>query len=323
VTWLIGTDEAGYGPNLGPLVISATAWHVPDRVAIDQLYQHLAPVVSPAPLGRGNPPEGRVAMADSKALYRPGNGLRSLELGLWAAMAQTDHRPLSWSEVWHALAPDSIDRLWAEPGHADFDAPLPRDATGPEVEPATAALRRRLAETGVQLREIHSRPVFAAEFNALLDRHASKGALLSRLTLQLAADLVAPLGEGPVVVVCDKHGGRNRYAALLAEHFPESLVQAHGEGRQRSVYRFGAPDRRIEWQFRTRAEACLPVALASMASKYLRELSMLALNRYWCERVEGLRPTAGYPQDARRFKAAIAAVQKQLGLDDRLIWRAR
>jgi hypothetical protein len=28
---LIGMDEAGYGPHLGPLVIAATAWHVPDE----------------------------------------------------------------------------------------------------------------------------------------------------------------------------------------------------------------------------------------------------------------------------------------------------
>ena len=28
--YLIGTDEAGYGPNLGPLVISTTAWRLPD-----------------------------------------------------------------------------------------------------------------------------------------------------------------------------------------------------------------------------------------------------------------------------------------------------
>ena len=32
MTYLIGTDEAGYGPNLGPLVISATVWQVPDGV---------------------------------------------------------------------------------------------------------------------------------------------------------------------------------------------------------------------------------------------------------------------------------------------------
>src|SRR3954465_11238224 len=29
---LIGMDEAGYGPHLGPLVIAATAWHVTDEL---------------------------------------------------------------------------------------------------------------------------------------------------------------------------------------------------------------------------------------------------------------------------------------------------
>ena len=31
MAYLIGTDEAGYGPNLGPLVISATLWEVPEE----------------------------------------------------------------------------------------------------------------------------------------------------------------------------------------------------------------------------------------------------------------------------------------------------
>ncbi len=30
--FVIGTDEAGYGPNLGPLVISATLWETPDEL---------------------------------------------------------------------------------------------------------------------------------------------------------------------------------------------------------------------------------------------------------------------------------------------------
>src|SRR5262249_37174349 len=32
MAWLIGIDEAGYGPNLGPLVMSSVAWRVPARL---------------------------------------------------------------------------------------------------------------------------------------------------------------------------------------------------------------------------------------------------------------------------------------------------
>jgi hypothetical protein len=70
-------------------------------------------------------------------------------------------------------------------------------------------------------------------------------------------------------------------------------------------------------------EVFLATALASMTAKYLRELAMRALNEFWCARVPGLRPTAGYPTDAPRFKQEIAAVQRELGVDDHLLWRNR
>ena len=88
------------------------------------------------------------------------------------------------------------------------------------------------------------------------------------------------------------------------------------------MYRFGAaPSDASKSPFRPRAEAHVPAALASMASKYLRELAMRAFNEFWRRRVEGLHPTAGYPQDAKRFKADIAAAQTALGIDDDLLWR--
>ena len=50
--WLIGVDEAGYGPNLGPLVVAATAWRVHacgvDPRSID-LYELLIAAVSREP----------------------------------------------------------------------------------------------------------------------------------------------------------------------------------------------------------------------------------------------------------------------------------
>ena len=45
----------------------------------------------------------------------------------------------------------------------------------------------------------------------------------------------------------------------------------------------------------------LPIALASIMSKYIRELFMLFFNRYWANQVTDLRPTAGYYQDGKRF----------------------
>ena len=100
-------------------------------------------------------------------------------------------------------------------------------------------------------------------------------------------------------------------------------MEVRCEGRELSAYRVGSPTAQVEIRFQPRGERSLPAALASMASKYLRELSMRAFNEFWCTRVADLQPTAGYPVDARRFKAAIAAAQAELGIDDAVLWRNR
>ena len=50
-----------------------------------------------------------------------------------------------------------------------------------------------------------------------------------------------------------------------------------------------------------------------MTSKYLRELAMKAFNAFWCDRVPGLPPTAGYPTDAKRFYHDIATTPGATG----------
>jgi ribonuclease HII len=79
----------------------------------------------------------------------------------------------------------------------------------------------------------------------------------------------------------------------------------------------------VEVGFRVRSEQFLPAALASMIAKYLREVCMRPFNDFWCARVPGLRPTAGYPTDSHRFKAEISEMQVALGIDDRVLWRCR
>jgi hypothetical protein len=321
--YLIGADEAGYGPNLGPLVISATVWQVPDGTRGDDLYRLLGSCVVPSPGRAAESGAASLVIGDSKRLYQPGGGLGHLERGLLAALALLDRHPTTWREAWDALSAESTDGPPAVPWYDGYDGPVPVDADPGQIPLLAQALREALGASSAALLELRSKTVFPEEFNRLVDYHGTKGAALSHTTLGLVAALVDPLPQGPISIVCDKHGGRNRYHGLLSEHFPDHFIEIRGESRARSVYRFGPEERRVEIRFQTKGESHLPTALASMASKYLRELAMRALNDFWCRRVEGLRPTAGYPQDAKRFKAEIAAVQAELGIDDRVLWRAR
>lgn len=318
MTLLIGTDEAGYGPNLGPLIVSASVWDVPDGVKADDLYGLSGGSIVPQ---RGRNGKPVVVIADSKALYQPAKGLGPLESGVMAALGVLDHGPATWRQAWDALAPDSAAARRAIPWYAGYDAPVPVHAGKDEVAAQVELLRAGLARAGVKLVALRSRAVFPEEFNRLVDGHGSKGAALSHVTLALAASLFEAHAAGPVAIVCDKHGGRNRYRDLLERHFPPWLVEVHGESRAASVYRFGPAERRVEVRFQMKAEACLPAALASMASKYLRELAMAAVNDFWARRKPGLRPTAGYPADAKRFREEISGVQAELGIADAVLWR--
>lgn len=313
---LIGTDEAGYGPNLGPLVVSATLWEVPGRRGACDLWELLADVVS-----QTGPVDGRLHVADSKQVYQPARGLAELERSVLALLAQLGDVPHTLRELRGVLtgwrSPDAAD--YAAPWYADDEVPLPLEVTGDEVAECAARLRTALAAARIELRAIRSDVMCEGRFNRLTDAAGSKGAVLTEATLAVAASLWQSRPELPTLVLCDKHGGRNRYAAVLSSLTPDGFVATHRESRDQSVYRVGAG----EFRFEVRAERHLPVAVASMVSKYVREVSMVAFNTYWQRELPDLRPTKGYPGDASRFRAEIAVAQSRVGIADDVLWRKR
>jgi ribonuclease HII len=165
----------------------------------------------------------------------------------------------------------------------------------------------------------------APRFNALLDKWDSKGAVLSHGLIALLADMDRDLaGDEAIEFTIDKHGGRNSYAPIIQTAFPDRWVTTLSESASESRYHLDEHGREIAFRFIPKADSdCLPVALASMIAKYLRELFMQQFNRYWQERVPDLEPTAGYPNDSKRFFGQIQRAMRQLSITERQVWRAR
>ena len=141
--------------------------------------------------------------------------------------------------------------------------------------------------------------------------------------MQLIFKLLEKTQDENVTICCDKHGGRSRYLPLIQQHLTQQLVTVEIESRAVSRYRWMQADREITIQFSVGGEDQLAVALASMVSKYVREIFMHIWNEFWQDHVDDLKPTKGYPLDAKRFMGQIDAALKKRGMARSQIWRNR
>lgn len=325
MTLLIGTDEAGYGPNLGPLMVAATVWRVDARIdeAEAILGRAMVAVDALAATGSGH---GGSLWADSKQVYRGEDGFVRLERAVSVGLALAHGAaPVAWHELAGWLGPISPGAILGDGWRPLATLTLPRQADADACGRLAEAVRDLLAGHGVVLERVACRGIYPDAFNASLDGGLNKSDILSAATLDLAADVRSVARHEEAIIGCDRHGGRKRYGGLVARHFESPLVQALEETSARSAYLVpaggpaAAAATRIE--FCVGGEAKTPVALASMVAKYVRELAMHAFNTYWCGMMPGLRPTAGYPTDAVRWRRDAAAAIERSRLAEDSLWR--
>jgi hypothetical protein len=326
--FLLGTDEAGYGPNLGPLVVAASAWQVPRKVAAEKLYDCLGEVICREQTKDG---DQRLAIADSKQLYHSGASLGGLERGVLAMLSLLGRGVVAWKDVWpcfggesHSNSTPTIGRGFdGEPWHDGYDEPLPVAVAADELARTVSLVADGCRSRQVSFLGLEAAVVSPRKFNDALAEYGNKAEVLSLTTLRLARKLIDALPPGDVQVVCDKHGGRSYYAALLQHVFEADWIVVRQETAELGVYDVEYAGRAVEFRFLVQGERMLPTAHASMTAKYLRELSMRAFNAFWKQHVPGLKPTAGYSTDSRRFRADIRAAQKKLKIADRDLWREK
>jgi len=326
MTLVIGTDEAGYGPNLGPLGVAATAWRIAAAVTDAEalLTAAISEVDSVVATHRGR--TRSPLWADSKQIFRGGAGLGALEQGVATGLLLTVNQlPMIWTALAESIGPISPRGGCRGEWQTLLPISVPSEADAAECLVLATVVRGVLARHGVSLERVVCRCIYPEEFNALLDTGMNKSDILSAATLDLAATLRASTPNEPAIIWCDRHGGRKRYGGLVSHHFGAALVRPLEETPDRSVYLVPACDvtatNACRIEFCVGGEARAPVALASMTAKYVRELAMYAFNTFWSSRLPGLRPTAGYPSDAIRWRRDAAAAIEQEQLAEAALWR--
>ncbi|MFW6062142.1 MAG: hypothetical protein ACOC93_04970, partial [Planctomycetota bacterium] len=322
VAILVGIDEAGVGPVVGPLVCSATAWRVPGALAGRSMWGILAGTVCRKPSKK----RSSLAIGDSKQLYRgsPNYGLEHIERGVLTALAALGVQPANLRELLEALRGGGNGQADGLAWYPVETLALPRAISPMTVTLSRNALSSGMKRAGVELLGMWSEPVLAGEFNRLIEATDNKASTCLSITARLLARVAPLLGQERVIVHVDRQGGRMRYLEQLKLLFEGADFKIISETPACSAYRVIDRGREAEFHFVVEADdRQLPVALASMLSKYVRELHMELLNGYWTRRVPGLAPTAGYSADGRRFCRDIGPHLEQLDVDPRQVIRLR
>jgi ribonuclease HII len=370
VAILAGIDEAGFGPLLGPLVVSCSAWAVPPELLEADLWQ-----VFRRSLGKTRKHlAGRLLVADSKKAFNraqgvghlertvlaalqvmgvltPAGGLRTADCGLAARDASATTRarparvgsqstrqngsrtgegvgqgsdtPMTLYALLEALCPDCLPRLGEYPWFQELQECC-LGAEPADLRIAAQVLADDLQAHGARLVCLRSSCLDVAYYNAMVERVKNKSQVLFIAVTELIQGILDRFPDDHIRILVDRQGGRAHYRANLQRSFPDLDLRIVQEGDEVSTYEMRRGSRLVRLSFEVKADDLhLPVALASMVSKYIRELLMECMNNYFVALDANLKPTAGYWKDGTRFVEELRRRLPDLEIDDRRLIRCR
>ncbi|GJQ58321.1 MAG: hypothetical protein D8M57_05785 [Candidatus Scalindua sp. AMX11] len=321
MTIIAGIDEAGYGPKIGPLVLTSVVMELPSR------YDHetnLWPLLKNAISDKVQNRRNRIVVNDSKKTYSQRSGLRLLEETVLSFLWSKRERVTSFSDLLKLLSNHDSDVLDTYPWYKGKDITLPVASNISRILQCAEMITHSANLQNIFLRDVKSIFLCVREFNRQIEYTRNKAILLFNNSLQHLKEIIYHFGEKDTKVLIDKLGGRNYYHQLLTTGFKHHEVNTLSEGRCISTYTIGNEKERMNVSFIEGADSkYFPTALASMFSKYIRELFIRLFNTYWQEQINDLKPTAGYPEDAKRFLSQIDQTRHRLGIADDILIRIR
>jgi len=295
--FVMGVDENGLGPRLGPLVATSVVLEVPR-------YARAALCKRGVDLGLTDSKEtggfGRMRFTESVALAllkRSRAGVPGSADGLIDRLWPDSRQGL------RARCPDgpTAEQCWG------VDFPLP--AFGGGVSDGEALLDRLVGRSGLGVTDVRSRVACTGLLNAKLAQGKGKLAV----DLGLFEDLISSVHErygSPLLVVCGMIGGIRDYAPRLTRFERDGVTLLNGRRGQRRYAFRGVGEVRFEVDADARH---LPVALASMVGKYVREICMRRIGEFYRRDDPRLQLASGYHDPVTtRFIEATEPARRRL-----------
>ena len=294
---LVGIDEAGFGPILGPLVVSSSALRVPDNLIWANHWEILRASVSE----KRTSLKGRLLIVDSKKAFTRTIGIKHLRRTVLATLKHLGSEPKNLTDLISALCPDCLDHIAEYPWYKKAgDYQLGGD--NGDIGIAVSMLRADLANQHIELLGLKSRCLEVAHYNRMVTAVDNKAKVLFTAVAELMQSAIRDFSGDDLDIVVDRQGGRSHYQRQLQLMFGESQLRIIHEDQDRSSYEMRTNDRKIRVHFVVGADSkFLLVSLASMACKYLREVLVENINNYFLSFNPAIKPTAGYWQDGLRF----------------------
>lgn len=296
---VMGIDEVGYGPLLGPLVVSSCSFLLnmyPEEYPAVDLWLFLQESIGKKRKSLGN----RLLVADSKKVYSRSQGIKQLERTcLTFANQFLDLKGKRFSQFLATLSVDAVTQLSRYPWCAKAQVSLPEIDQG-----LSDKLGKVMDAAGVEFLDVRCCYTDVDKFNKIVSTTNNKSVIILDSILEMIQQIISAthfLNIKDILILSDRIGGRTDYSEMLSK-LPDFEIEESSVEKGLSKYKLVSKNRTLEIQFKVKADdTFLPVALASMFGKYVREKVMGYMNEYFIEKQPGLKPTAGYWTDGLRF----------------------
>lgn len=257
--YVLGIDENGYGPILGPLVITGCLIKTEEKKNI----------------------------SDSKRIFR---GSKGRNIGEEIVASHFSHIYQGKIErMGNFLEEILIERECFLNQRRDFCSP--DNYSFPLFNDELADFKIEPLE---ELIDVKSIVVCPHQFNKLLKLKKKKNLVNLFLFSKVVSYFLEKYKDQPLQIICDNIGNMKDYHYF--QNFLQDLKLFRlKEDKNSSQYLIIYEDKKYELRFEKRADENFnSVALASIFGKYLREIYMMKINDYFSKKIPSLPYSSGY-----------------------------